>query len=125
MKNKIIFLLIVAFTVFVSCSSPNEPSGNDISVIAGNNMLKVTNNTGQTIHLFVTEQKSAALINWAVHFDEPKIVAHSSKEINYADIYYYSEVATAPKSGDKVVVYYWYSSDKDNTVIFSKVATLE
>ena len=98
--KKVVSFFIVLILLF-SCSSPTESTENSVSVTKMGNQLKITNNSNQTVYFFAVEQRAASLINWAPHFDDPKIIKNSSTIINYPEIYSGSEEQL--KAGDKAI----------------------
>ena len=119
--KKVVSFFIVLILLF-SCSSPTESTENSVSVTKMGNQLKITNNSNQTVYFFAVEQGTASLINWAPHFDDPKIIISSSTIINYSEIYNGSKDQI--ETGDIVIVYYWDNRDKTNPKIYSTVVEL-
>jgi|SRR3990172_8358190 len=122
MKNKIFFLFVLLLFISVSCSSPTETTENSLSVEALTHQLKIVNNSNQTVYLFVVERGTAASINWAPHFNDPKVIKYSSILIDYSEIY--NGTAGQVKAGDEVIVYNWNDSNKTKPEINSKVVVL-
>ncbi len=118
--NFIYFVLIIF--MLISCSSPLDSIDNSLSIEPSNSKLKIINSSNETIFLFVVEQKVAASINWTPHFGDPKVLKNSSTTINYSEIYKGSNEPVS--SGDKVIIYYWDSTNKSDPKIFNKVIEL-
>jgi len=122
MKIRSLYFFVVALLMLVSCSSPTVPIDNAISLTTSENQLKIKNHSSQIVYLFVVEQESAAYIDWAPHFTDPKVAKENSLRINYSEIINGSKDPV--KSGDNVIVYYWTASDKITPEVFSKVIKL-
>ena len=121
MKSIIKFCFLLLLFLFISCSSPIDPLENALSFKSMNNKLVVTNNTGETLFLFAIQRGTAASVNWAPHFNDPKVLKYNIAIIEYKDIFYGDKTV---KSGDEVIVYYWDDSNKSKPNIYSKVVVL-
>ena len=106
----------------ISCSSPIEVNDEIISILKTNDSLRITNNSNQVLYLFIVEQKIAALINWAPHFDNPKVSTYNSIDITYKEIY--NGKSEPVKSGDKIIVYVWDKSNQSSPDIHVKIIEL-
>jgi len=121
MKNIINFSFLLLLFLFISCSSPTNPLENVLSFESFNSELKISNGSSKTLYLFVVQRGTAAAINWAPHFNDPKVLKYNSILINFSDIYYGDKTV---KSGDEVIVYYWDDSNKLNPNVHNKVIIL-
>jgi len=122
MRNTIVYYFVLLLFILVSCSSPTDTTENSLSFVTLDGQLKITNNSNQTLYLFIVERGTAAAINWAPHFNDPKVIKYSSTLIDYLEIYNGSEEPV--KSGDEVIVNYWDGSNKTKSKIYSKVIKL-
>ena len=121
MKSKIIYLFFLLIFFFVSCSSPTDPMENAFSFESLDSQLMIKNNSNKTIYLFVVQRGTAAGINWAPHFNDPKVHKNDSILIDFKDIFYGDKTV---KSGDEVIVNYWDDSNKANPKVYSIVIVL-
>lgn len=119
MRKKITYYFVLVIIIFISCSSPSEPTENALSFESLEGHLKISNNSNKTIYLFVVER--GILINWAPHFNEPKVLKYDSILIDYSEIYKGEEPV---KSGDEVIVNFWDDSNKSKPDIYSRVVVL-
>lgn len=122
MKRLILHFSFLTVFLFASCSSPTDPYENAITVQKTENELIVSNISTGTIYLKVIEQGISAHVNWRVHFGKPNVEPYGSISINYSDIFNGGDMPV--QSGDKVVVNYWYYSDKPHPKVYSKVIEL-
>lgn len=122
MKRQKFYIIFIAIALCFSCEISTGPSAEIISIVLVNNQLRITNNSGQTLYLFLVEQDVAALILWAPHFADPNVAYGRSILIPYSEIV---NGSTEPvKFGDKIIIYYWDGSDRDEPQVFSKVIQL-
>ena len=121
MRNTIVYYFVLLLFILVSCSSPTDTTENSLSFVTLDGQLKITNNSNQTLYLFIVERGTAAAINWAPHFNDPKVIKFDPILIDYKEIYYGDKTV---KSGDEVIVNYWDDSNKSNPNIYSKVIVL-
>ncbi|MBL1212678.1 MAG: hypothetical protein HND52_04840 [Ignavibacteriae bacterium] len=123
-KLSIVFIVLSIVLLISSCSSPNNPGESLLVIESLQNEIKITNNSQETIYLFVVDQEAAALINWAPFFDEPLVYSGESIFFSYEEIYN-GEGRPAAK-GDVIIIYFWDGSDTDieRPIIHNKTITL-
>lgn len=119
MKSILILLIIILLS---NCSSPTEYTDKPISIEKLDDKLKITNYNNQTIYLFLVEQEIAALINWSPKFNgHLKIKKNNFLLIDFSDIYSGEKKL---QNGDKIIVYYWDDSNKENPNVLNKIIQL-
>ncbi|MCF6271425.1 MAG: hypothetical protein L3J41_17070 [Melioribacteraceae bacterium] len=117
MKTIFAIITLMAF-LLVNCSTSTEPTNiSALSITKNDNSLKINNDSFETVYLFVVERGRAAFLNWAPNFNDPKISAKDSININYNNIV---GLEYPIKSGDEIIVYYWYKLDETNPEVFAK-----
>ena len=122
MKAKIFIATAISLLIFNSCSSPNNPGESLLVIESLQNEIKITNNSEETIYLFVVDQEAAALINWAPFFDEPLV--YSGKSIFYSYEEIYNGRGRSAAKGDAIIIYFWNGSDRERPIIHNKTITL-
>ncbi len=122
MKSKILFVVLSFSILLTFCTLPNENNDNSLKISKTNNLLSLTNTTNRTVYLFIVEQESAGTINWAPHFEEPKILPTETLTITFNQINNNQQFQTGP--GDTIIVYYWDKSDEENPKIYHVVVKI-
>ena len=119
MKIKNLMALIMIFPM-AYCSSPTEIDDSLLAFPTINSII-ISNTCKSTLYLFLVEQEAAAVLNWAPHFQGPKVPSDQTISIPFDEIFCNNGSLGA---GKKVIIYFWDGSNKSKPKIYSKIVQL-
>jgi len=117
-------LLLAILSIFNSyCDLPTKEEDLSVTIFNKSELLIIKNKRNETLYLFLVEQGYAASINWAPHFNIPKVNPYESILFPFTEIV--NGDTNSSKTGDDVIVNYWTGINKTKPSIKSIVIRLK